>query len=181
MTKANKWDAVEVEENKYEPITPGAYVAKIVSAEDVEDREYNLLLWDIAEGKFAGKFSDDFWVGKDYAHNYYASYKETALGMYKAMFLKLQESNEGFVFDGDEHNAEQFVELEIGIVLREEAYVTKSGEKRSNLKIGKLVPVADVRAGNVKPMPAKGLSKKDEELVASIDIQTSVYDEDMPF
>lgn len=147
-----KWE--EVEESKgAERLPSGCYVGKVVGAVDFPDKQYIRLEIDIAEGDFAGYFEERGWNGR----YYYGSYKESALGLFKSMFLRYEESNPGWKFDGDEHNAAQFRGRLVGIVLREEEY-EKDGEVKCSQRIGKLVAAQDVRNGSAKPMNKKLLN-----------------------
>lgn len=148
-----KWEEVE-ESTGGEKLPSGCYVGKIVSAADYPAKEYLRLEIDIAEGEFAEHFAERRWNGR----YWYASYKDSALGMFKAMFLRVEESNPGWKFDGDEHNAGQFRGKLVGIVLREEEY-EKDGEVKCSQKIGKLVAAQDVRNGDAKPMGKKLLDR----------------------
>ena len=160
-----KWEEVK-ESTGGEKLPSGCYVGKIVSAAD-----YLRLEIDIAEGEFAEYFAERGWSGRFW----YASYKEAALGMFKAMFLRIEESNPGWKFDGDEHDAGQFRGKLVGIVLREEEY-EKDGEVKCSQKIGRLVAAQDVRNGSAKPMEKKLL---DRGSLSSLDA-ADPYD-DVPF
>ena len=63
----------------------GAYICKITAVEDIEDREYLKITYDIDQGEFKGYYTeareahpDWLWMGA-----YARSYKPTALGMFK--------------------------------------------------------------------------------------------------
>lgn len=160
---AINWNEVK-ESQGGESLEPGCYVGRVVKARDFPDREYIRLEFDIAEGEHAGHFAERGWDGKFY----YASYKETALGMFKAMFLRFEESTRAtWRFNGDEHDAAQFVGREVGIVLREEEYADRgTGEIKTGLKIAKIVAAQDVRNGDARPMPPKKLKPGDAPATA---------------
>lgn len=163
-----KWEEVK-ESNGGGKLPSGCYVGKIVSAVDYPAKEYLLLEIDIAEGEFAEHFAERGWSGR----YWYASYKEAALGMFKSMFLRVEESNPGWKFDGDEHDAGQFRGKLVGIAVRDEEY-EKGGEVKRLQKIAKLVAAQDVRNGSAKPMEDKLLG------AASQAPAGSAYD-DVPF
>lgn len=165
-----KWE--EVKESKGgEKLPSGCYVGKVVGAIDYPDKEYIRLEFDIAEGDFAKHFEERGWNGR----YWYASYKATALGMFKWMFLRLEESNPGWKFDGDEHNAGQFRGKLAGIVMRDEEYMdAASGEVKCSQKIAKIVAAQDVRNGTAKPMEKLLLNGGNEPTVSAS------YD-DVPF
>lgn len=171
-----KWE--EVEESKTgERLPSGPYVGKVVGALDVPDKQYVRLEIDVAEGDYAKHFEERGWNGR----YYYGSYKDTALGMFKAMFLRFEESNPGWKFDGDEHNAGQFRGLLVGIVLRDEEYEDRgTGEVKCSQKIGKLVAAQDVRNGSAKPMEKKLLNGSAQAVLKPDAVPAAVYD-DVPF
>ena len=61
-----------------------------------DERQYVKLIYDIADGEFAGKFSDDYWAGeeRDWGHQFFLSWKN--LGALKNAIQCLDESNPGF-------------------------------------------------------------------------------------
>lgn len=80
----------------FTPLPEGAYVVQIVAVTDVEDREYLEVTFDVAEGEYAGYYSDEWGVAHPYAHQIKVSYKEKALGMLKGWLDALTASNPGF-------------------------------------------------------------------------------------
>ena len=81
----------------------GGYICKYTNVEDVSEKSYLYMEFDIAEGDFKGYFADlderaGFWAGKCYR-----SYKENALPMFKRMCSAVTKSNKGYIFDGNEH------------------------------------------------------------------------------
>ena len=172
-----KWEEVK-ESTGGEKLPNGCYVGKVVSAVDYPAKEYVRMEIDIAEGDFADHFAERGWSGR----YWYASYKETALGMFKSMFLRFEESNPGWKFNGDEHDAGQFRGQIVGIVLREEEY-EQNGEVKCSQKIGKLVAAQDVRNGSAKPMEKKTLDggRASGGFGAVVDASTSADDEYIPF
>lgn len=163
-----KWEEVK-ESTGGEKLPNGCYVGKIVSAVDYPSKEYVKMEIDIAEGDFADHFSERGWNGRFW----YASYKESALGMFKSMFLRVEESNPGWKFNGDEHDAGQFRGKLVGIVLHDEEY-EKDGEVKISQKIGDLVAAQDVRNGSAKPM-------KDKLLSGKRDASPTAFYDDVPF
>lgn len=75
---------------------PGGYVARLVSLEDNDAKQYVEAVFDIAEGEFANYYSDDWGQSHPYAHHFFMSYKDTALGMLKGRLEAIQASNPGF-------------------------------------------------------------------------------------
>ena len=80
----------------FTPLPEGAYVVEIVAVNDVEDREYLEVTFDVAEGEYAGYYSDEWGATHPFAHQLKVSYKDAALGMLKGWLDVLTASNPGF-------------------------------------------------------------------------------------
>ena len=138
---------------------PGAYICTIISVEDVADKEYLKVTYDIAEGEFAGYYSDmrtnhPEWT---WAGAYCRSYKQAALGMFKRFCSAVSKSNGNFVFDGNTVNADEktLAGKKVGIVFQEEEYYGNDGEKKTRLVVNKEFPVSEI--GNQKAPKKKEL------------------------
>lgn len=126
----------------------GAYICTIEKVEDIAEKEYLKVTFDIAEGDFKGYYStmredhpDWPWAGA-----YCRSYKEKALGMFKRFCSAVSKSNGNFVFDGNTVNADEktLAGKRIGIVLQEEEYYGNDGEKKTKLTVNKEFPVGEI-------------------------------------
>lgn len=127
-----QWESVESStEGGFPRIEPGAYVGVIGSMEDFPSKEYVQMLYDVAEGPRKGYYSDAFYVNKPWAHNFYLSYKNTALGMLKGRLETIGECNPGFdpFAAWDAERLDMFIGRKVGIVLREEEYWDKKTEE----------------------------------------------------
>ena len=201
MPKINMRDYEEATASTgdYQRMGAGGYVAQIQAVRTdgpasygkgridyVNSKEYVKLIYDIAEGDFAGRFSDDYWSGedKDYGHQIFLSWKN--MGAFKGNIQALDESNPGFdalaAFQADRW--ELFIGKKVGIVLGEEEYRANDGTVKTKLGLPRLKSVQDIRAGKFK-VPAPKKLKDDEQgynaAPAKADMSESVYDEDIPF
>lgn len=201
MPKINMRDYEEATASTgdYQRMGAGGYVAQIQAVRTdgpascgkgridyVNSKEYVKLIYDIAEGDFAGRFSDDYWSGedKDYGHQIFLSWKN--MGAFKGNIQALDESNPGFdalaAFQADRW--ELFIGKKVGIVLGEEEYRANDGTVKTRLGLPRLKSVQDIRAGKFK-VPAPKKLKDDEQgynaAPAKADVSESVYDEDIPF
>lgn len=124
-------------------IPAGAYVCEIKSATDVPGREYLLVEYDVAEGDFAGYFGEraEQWGSWPSSGKMYWSYKQSALGMFKARIQAVEKSSAGYVFNDDENT---LVGKRVGLVLCEEEYRNNSGDISVRIKAYRAVPVEDV-------------------------------------
>lgn len=124
-------------------IPAGAYVCEIKSVTDVPEREYLLIEYDVVEGDFTGYFGEraERWGSWPNGGKMYWSYKQSALGMFKARIQAVEKSNAGYTFDDDERT---LAGKRVGLVLCEEEYRNNSGEVSTRIKADRAVPVADV-------------------------------------
>lgn len=151
----------------------------------VNSKEYVKLIYDIAEGDFAGRFSDDYWSGedKDYGHQIFLSWKN--MGAFKGNIQALDESNPGFdalaAFQADRW--ELFIGKKVGIVVGEEEYRANDGTIKTRLGFPRLKSIQDIRAGKFKVPALKKLDgdQGHNAAPAKADVSESVYDEDIPF
>lgn len=152
-------DFDQIEESKPKAgVKAGAYVCRITNATDYPAKEYVEVIWDIAEGEFKDNYSDQWGEEHPYAHHFYMSYKDTALGFLKMILNAISASNPGFdasaAWNGG--RLDMFNGRLVGLNLRDEEY-EKDGEVRTRLVVGGWAAVQDVRAGVVKPMGCKKL------------------------
>ena len=193
--KNMNWEGVE-ESTPVKRPEPGGYVVRITATEDKAAREYVNLVYDIAEGPYAGFYSDDFGRRNDWAHRFVRSYKDSCEGMFKAFLARLAESNPNFSVAAWQHRCDvrDFVGLTLGIVLQYEDYTNESGEDKERLQVVGVYSVDTIRSGDYK-VPARKDSRKAHGAAAVADafdpagyayaapgeqVPASVYD-DLPF
>lgn len=138
----------------------GPYVARLVSLEDNEQKEYVEVVFDIAEGEHAGYYSDDWGQSHPYAHHFFMSYKDKALGMLKGRLQAIADSNPGFDPEAawNAGRLDMFTNRLVGINLQEEEYKRSDGEVGTRLNVCQVVSAQNVRDGKVKPREKKLLS-----------------------
>lgn len=156
--KSFNWDSIKSSNDGFTPLPAGPYVARVVDAIDYADREYVEVVYDIAEGEHAGYYSDDWGKAHPYAHHFFMSYKDSALGMLKGRLDAFAASNPGFdpfaAWDAGRLNI--FIGRIVGINLQEEEY-ERDGEIRTRLNVCQVVDAQKVRSGAVKARPTKTL------------------------
>lgn len=128
----------------------GAYICNITKVQDVPvdpstgKGDYLKIWYDIAEGEFKGYYGDmrKEHPGWDYVGSYMRSYKEKALGMFKRFCTSVSESNAGYEF-GSARNMDEstLVGKKVGLVFREEEYVSNAGEIKTRLQVFKEFPI----------------------------------------
>lgn len=146
----------------------GPYICEITDVEDVEDKDYLKVSYDIAEGDFAGYYKqlreahpDWPWVGA-----YVKSYKPAALPMFKRFCTAISRSNGKFVFDGNTVNADEktLIGKKVGLLFQEEEYYSNSGDIRTRLIVNREFSV-DKIAEQKTPEPKKLAEKPDAGFV----------------
>lgn len=130
----------------------GGYVCKYTNVNDVADKEYLYMEFDIAEGPYKDYFkgfeeSAGFWGGRCYR-----SYKEKALPMFKRMCSAVSKSNTGFIFDGGEQNNDEktLIGKYVGIVLQEEEYIGNDGNVKTRLNVSYECDIEKIRNKSFK-------------------------------
>lgn len=162
----------------------GGYICKYTNVEDVPEKNYLYMEFDIADGEFSGYYKAlqeraDFWGGRCYR-----SYSEKALPMFKRMCSAVTKSNKKFIFDGNEHCDEStLIGKLVGIILGEEEYIGNDGSKKTRLYVVREVPVEDIKNGKFKVPELKKL-KEEESTTPNSDSFVDVSDsdaEEVPF
>lgn len=178
MKKINLSNVQETNDSR---LPAGGYVCKYTKVEDVSDKEYLAMEYDIARGEFAGYYSSlsdqlGFWGGK-----YNRSYKEKALPFFKRMCSAVSKSNNGFVFDAETNADEKtLVGKLVGLVLCEEEYIGNDGNTKTRLYVEREVPVNDIINGKFKVKPLKKLKNDDAKDSSFVNVPAGSPDE-LPF
>lgn len=116
----------------------GGFICEIKTVEDVADREYLKVGYDIAEAlsedqkEFVGMYAKrkaerDF----DYPTTV-VSYKENSLPFFKGFVTALENSNKGYKWDNDEN---KFIGKKIGFVIGEEEYEGRDKNGMPKVKV----------------------------------------------
>ncbi len=161
---------------------PGAYICKITAVEDVDNKQYLKVSYDIDDGEFKGYYTemranhpDWTWAGA-----YVKSYKEAALSMFKRFCSAVSKSNGKYVFDAGEVNSEEqtLVGKRIGLVFQEEEYYGNDGSIKTRLIVAREFPIDKIDSQKV-PDP-KRLNKVDATEFKPIEVEVGI-DEELPF
>lgn len=169
--------AEEAKAYEYKAMEPGAYMCKVQqvltegtlsrSTWTSDEKQYVMLLLDIDEGEHAGKFSDTYWEGKEYAHRLYMSWKPSAMGMLKHTFAAFKDANPGFdaraAFEADKWDL--FAGKRLLVLWNGQEYESNTGELRMSVRPDRALTADD------KPRPK--VEKLDGERVDYADWQAS--------
>ena len=170
------WSNVE-EPKEYKKVAPGGYICKIVKVEDVEDKEYLKIYYDIAQGEFKDYYKDlneskGFWAG-----NFIRSYKQTAETFFKGFLTALENSNDNFTVNGFTGDINSLKGKLIGLVLAEEEYPANDGTIKTRLYVSSNRSIESIRKTDFE-IPAK--KKVDVDQVGFVPVSLSDVDE-LPF
>lgn len=145
MKKIDLSNVTEAKNGESRRHPAGPYICKITGVEDIEEKEYLKVTYDIAKGEYEGYYGkgreehpDWEWFG-----SYVKSYKTNALPMFKRFCSAVSKSNGAYVFDGGTANSDEktLVGKMIGLTFREEEYYANDGELKTKLKIYNEFPI----------------------------------------
>lgn len=158
MPKIDGWKSIEAKQpSEHWRIPAGAYVCEIERIKPEETKNGNTvynIVFDIADGEFAGYYHDDFYDELTFLHSYplYVS-SETAISISKAALQAITDSNDGFDADAAfvADKFDMFCGKRVGVVLRDEEYETKEGNIRTSPRANRLIAAENVATTNYKP------------------------------
>ena len=133
MRKINDWENIK-ENSDFKRLEPGAYICAIKAVEDVSDKEYLKIYFDIVKGDNKGYFQKlyDSDTRKDkkwpIAGTLIRSYKESALSMFKGFITAIEKSNKNYKWTFDEKS---LVKKYIGLIIADEEYCIEIFETKS--------------------------------------------------
>jgi len=189
----DEYNNTEANTGEYKKMPAGGYVCAIqavrVDGKDgygnaidyVAEKMYVKLIWDIIEGDFAGRYSEDYWTvpEHDYGHQFFLSWKN--MSAFKNSIQCLDESNPGFdalsAFRADKW--ELFVGKKLGLVIGEEEYIANDGNVKTRYTLPRIKSVQDIREGRYRVPKLKELANKPVSVESST-TSKDTYD-DVPF
>lgn len=184
MRQINNWDEIQEAEG-YEKPVPGGYIAIITEVTDHEDKEYLCIEWDFAEGDYKGHNAQTFERIKFWPTRLFRSYKESALGYFKAFKTSVELSNKGYVFDTS--NPHSLIGKAVGVVLGEEEYIKANGNEGKRLYVAQTRSVEAIRKGDFtipdlkKRNPSSSSAGNGASSSGSQFNDINDYDEELPF
>lgn len=161
----------------FEKLPAGGYVLRIQAVTDDAKKEYLAIVYDIAEGPEAGRYKNEE-AENDYRHRFIRSYKEKALGMFKAFTNALEESNPGYKWDWKEGALPGKL---LGVTIGYEEYEANDGTVKERTRIASCMSASRIRKGDFKVPELRKL--KTEQPVAGSPVPgfTPMTDDDVPF
>ena len=173
MKPINNFDNVQAAGGFERPEADG-YVCIIRHVEDHPDKECIHLEVDIAEGKFKGYAAETaeragFWPLR--CNRFYG---QKGVSFFKAFIEAVEATNKGYKWNWNEQS---LVGKGVGIVFREEEYLDRNGNVRSNIKPYEFKTAAEIREGSFTIPEPKRLAPAE----ASNTFDTAESDDDLPF
>ena len=116
----------------------GGFICKIVNVQDVPEKEYLKVFYDIAEAvspeqeEFVGMYERRKAERQFEYPSTVVSYKENSLAFFKGFVTALESSNKGYQFDSDET---KMVGKKIGFVIAEEEYEGRDKNGAPKVKV----------------------------------------------
>lgn len=165
MKKINDWENIK-ENSDFKRLEPNAYVCAIKSVEDVSNKEYLRICFDIVKGDNKGYFQKlyDSDTRKDkkwpVAGTLIRSYKESALSMFKGFITAIEKSNKNYKWNFDEKT---LVKKYIGLIIADEKYLNQKGQKRVRNYVSSVRSLEAIEKGDFT-IPA--LKELDESKIA---------------
>lgn len=167
MKKINDWENIK-ENSDFKRLEPNAYVCAIKSVEDVSNKEYLRICFDIVKGDNKGYFQKlyDSDTRKDkkwpIAGTLIRSYKESALSMFKGFITAIEKSNKNYKWNFDEKT---LVKKYIGLIIADEEYLNQKGQKRVRNYVSSVRSLEAIEKGDFT-IPA--LKELDEYKIAEV-------------
>lgn len=164
----------------FERLAAGGYVIKITGVTDDSQKEYLAVVYDIAEGPEAGRYKNEP-SDNDYRHRFIRSYKEKALGMFKAFIQAIDETNGTKFNDRMEKGfpENELVGKLLGAVFGYEEYEANDGNIKERLYLKSCMSADRIRKGDFKVPELKKLKEASKGSVP--EGFTPLSDEDVPF
>lgn len=176
MRQDINWDAIqERQPGDYNNPEPGGYAAVITRVKDDEAKQCLFIEWDFADGQYQGANRETFERAGFWPTILCRSYKDAALGFFKAFKTAVEASNPGYAFSAKDVQA--LTGKRVGLVLGEEEYRKNSGEVGKRLFVHQARSLKAIREGDYKVPELKPLGKKDKPPVrGGIDVPYEPYD-----
>ena len=156
----------------------GAYKAKIINVKDVPEREFIVVNFDIADGKFKGYAQKTYDERGFYPYSMVWSYKKKALWFFKQRKMAVEATNPGFTFQSDPFS---LVGKFCGIVLADEEYRNSKGEIKKRLYVADVISGNQYRDGDYEIPALKKLATNDAGAPASDFAYLDDDDAQLPF
>lgn len=160
MKPIENWNEIQ-EAKTFERLPVGGYVCAIKAVEDVPDKQYLKIYFDIVKGEKKGYFQNEYdrdtrpqkkWAQ---AGTFIRSYKDSAASMFKGFINAVEASNKNFTWNWDEKS---LVKKYVGLVIGEEEYVNQKGAVRVRNYVVGIHKTETIESGDFKMPELKKLT-----------------------
>ena len=163
MRKIENWDELKSTTDEvigFESVPVGPQICKIVDVEDVEEKEYLKIWFDIVKGDFKNAFKEQEerfgqWPSQGIL---YWSYKKTAERFFAAKITAIEKSNDGFKWNWSPYELKS--KFFVGNFAEEE-YVDDN-EIKVSMKVREVRSLQALKDGNVKELKRKELPESEK-------------------
>lgn len=153
MKPIANWENVK-ESTGFKRLAPGGYFIKILKVENIEDKQYLKIYFDIADGPEKGRFKkqyDEDTRGKDKkwpnAGAFVRSYKDSAASMFRGFTNAIENSNKGYQWNWQEQT---LVGKVAGVVVGDEQYLNQKGQVRERNYVAAVRSIETIKKGDFK-------------------------------
>jgi hypothetical protein len=156
MRKIDGYDSAESNQGgDFERLPAGGYVCKIKSVENMLDKQYLKIEFDITEGPQRGWYTGIYKRTNSWYGNFIRSYKDSAASFFKGFITAILESNPGYKWEWEEQS---LVNKNIGLVLGYEEYISsKDNKKKERIYVFQNRSIAAIKAGDFEVPALKTL------------------------
>lgn len=159
MHNITDWDSIqEVQPGGYNDPVPGGYLAVITRVEDKENKEYLEIQWDYLNGPYRGANQETFSRAGFWPAILRRSYKDTALGFFKAFKTAVEESNPGYRFNC--LDVQGLVGKSMGVVTGLEEYEKRNGGTGQRLYVFQVRSTQAIRSNDYEVPELKKLKPR---------------------
>lgn len=157
MKKIDNFENVS-EASEIQRMPAGGYVCRVWSVEDVPEKEYLKIQYDIAEGTWKDYAANTMERAGFWPLSMIKSYKKAAAGFFKRFIAAVEKSNGNFVWNWDETALEGRL---FGAVVGEEQYTKNSGDIGTRFYVDREMAASRIREGDfsvpeLKTLPGHG-------------------------
>ena len=134
----------------------------ICAVKDLEDRECLEIEWDFLQPPYRGANRETFHRAGFWPTKLFRSYKDAALGFFKAFKTAVEASSPGYCFD--DRNVQGLVQRRMGVVLGEEEYQKKDGSAGTRRYVAQVCSVQAIAQGDftVPPLKKRNVPARDD-------------------
>lgn len=170
------WNEVE-EVKEYERLSAGGYICGITAVQDVEEKEYLKIEYDVVDGKFKDYFKNLYEAKGFWGGSFIKSYKQKALPFFKAFISAVEKSNSSYSFKNDEKTLRgKFV----GLVLGEEEYAANDGQIKTRLYVADVHSTDKIKSGEFRIPTIKTLAPT-QNTTSLFTESVEIDDDDLPW